>query len=488
MKLFVLGIDGAMKDAFMHFEMPFIQSCINNGNEHMFEEDLLTRGWAKIYSGKLANEVGSFYEYLLCDGTYKWSEKFSSEKLKEDGVQTIWEYLNNEGYTVGLMNIPTASPVSPVNGFWIGGGGGGDRLTNQIEEKDVYPKHEAEFLNKIGYIKDERFESLITKQKLFDRNQFFDRLIYMTKKRVDAYLELSKQYNQDFGFLVMRSLAVVNYIFASEIAAIVTGKKTPQSKGDKELALFFKSFDKQLERLFDGLNPDHFIMVADHGMTVLNKELNINQLLIDLGYQVTVNTKKNINQLVLKYRDFIPPAIKKFLKKRKSLSHHYVDVVTFNTKLTKAFSFSKMGTMHGIYINDAKRFQGEIAPKKVGNLAAEISSAINNHHLMIQNNIIATPCNTSKNGKYGYLMPDILLTMPSEIKPVSTGDFLLQNIFFNDKEIKLTKVKNAHLSGVKCKKTLMIYSDSTISNGSDLLGTDLRSVYNMIKYVFGNKK
>ena len=45
----------------------------------------------------------------------------------------------------------------------------------------------------------------------------------MTEKRVDSFLKLNKQFNVDFGFIVFRSIVIVENIFTAEIDRFLNG-------------------------------------------------------------------------------------------------------------------------------------------------------------------------------------------------------------------------------------------------------------------------
>ena len=485
MKLFVLGIDGLMLAAFEALDMPFLKSFCSGNPSHIYTEDLETRGWAKIYTGQLCHENKSLYEYLECDGTYKWMERFYSGQISGDEQKPIWDALSSKGVSVGIMNVPTASPVGVVNGFWVAGGGGGGKLNNSITESDVFPKIEKKLLQDVGYIKDERFHSLIGSQKLVNLADFLNRLITMTKKRVDTYLKLNEKYDVDFGFIVMRSIAVVNYLFAADIKRMINKEKSSFSDTEKYLYNFHGQFDAEIKRLIQGLGSTEVILATDHGMTVLEKELNVNRLLVELEFQKTnsgSSIKKTIVNLVKK---ILPDVLKDLLKSRSSITKEFTDIVPFDPSATQAFTLVRQGTMHGIYINDECRFNGPVKSSKAKFLANEICEAINARGDMQLNGISANIHPYHGRGKFGHLLPNIILTMPSSVKPVSWGRKVLNSVDFEPTKSDLSFIQGAHYSGVKCKETVVSFTAGLNEHFQATQKNDLRQINKVIKSVLG---
>ena len=93
MKYFLIGIDGAQEELFFRFNLPFIQKNLSKGVNISLEEDLISRGWSEICTGVYASVSAAFYERTL------------------------------NGYSVGIMNVPTTNIAPKVNSFFVSGGG-----------------------------------------------------------------------------------------------------------------------------------------------------------------------------------------------------------------------------------------------------------------------------------------------------------------------------------------------------------------------------
>ena len=176
MKTLVIGMDGASIETFKRGWTPYIATLIEKGYQLDLMEDLLSRGWVEIFTGKHAIETGALYDIPLLNKSLDWTTKFNIEKIpgwaKE--VKPIWQVLNERGYKVGIMNIPTTFPAPKVDGFFVSGGGGGAKVVQEATEDLCYPKDIANYLKGIGYIVDERMPDLFAK-KILTVNDVFKR-------------------------------------------------------------------------------------------------------------------------------------------------------------------------------------------------------------------------------------------------------------------------------------------------------------------------
>ncbi|AAZ97741.1 hypothetical protein Tbd_1788 [Thiobacillus denitrificans ATCC 25259] len=132
MRLLVIGIDGADRRVVDGMPMPFLQRLLADGTHYFAEVDLFSRGWAEIFTGKHGIDTGAFYNRPACTGRYEFTQHFNLNSLDANRtVRPIWQDLNDKGFRVGVMNIPTTLPAPPVEGFFVAGAGGGEREKRQ---------------------------------------------------------------------------------------------------------------------------------------------------------------------------------------------------------------------------------------------------------------------------------------------------------------------------------------------------------------------
>ena len=267
MKYFLIGIDGAQEELFFRFNLPFIQENLRKGVSISLEEDLISRGWSEICTGVHASVSGAFYERMLMDGSYTVSTKYKLlDELKVNtNIIPLWDALNANGYSVGIMNVPTTNIAPKVNGFFVSGGGGGVKVTSEIEDAQCYPKNIKDVLLDNNYIVDERLPTLLFENKIGGNSDFFSRLKLMNEKRVDSYLKLNNKFNVNFGFIVFRSIVVVENIFSAEIDRFLKEDNNVNMDIISKLRDFYLHFDSCLERLCKGVNAQKIGFVSDHG-------------------------------------------------------------------------------------------------------------------------------------------------------------------------------------------------------------------------------
>ena len=195
MKVLLIGMDGAHIDVFKRGWTPFISSLIEKGNQLNIKNDLLSRGWLEIATGKHASITGAMYDNPKINKTHKWNLKFSINDIPGLGIdiKPIWQVLNEKGYRVGVMNLPTVFPSPKVDGFFVSGGGGGAPVVEQAIPELCYPKEILNILKKNDYIVDERTVQLVVDKKLDTPDLIMGELANKNSKRTKSFIELANE-------------------------------------------------------------------------------------------------------------------------------------------------------------------------------------------------------------------------------------------------------------------------------------------------------
>lgn len=483
MKLFVLGIDAAFEDIFYAFDTPYIRSKFEECRKVNIKEDLFSRGWVESYTGKHAVDTKGFYEMPKADNNYEWSLSFGLKNLDHE-VIPIWKTLNDRGVSVGFMNVPTTSPCPEVNGFFVGGGGGGRALNEGFNDSFCKPSRALEILNNLDYIVDERVPSLLFDKKLFDVANFFKQIEKMVELRVDAYLKLQNHFDVDFGFFAFRALATVNYLCMSEVNTVIRQEKPIDRGLNDRLRKFYNKFDQQVERLFKGLNPENCLIMSDHGMVQVTHYVNFNIILRDIGYQSIDWKKSFFKKTVLRLKGLIPYRVKVKLKKKQTVKIAYKSMVEFDPEKTEAFSSSELGEVSGIFINDNTRFKGPIREDHINVKAKEIVKNLNETKFFKEYGfkaILKSGC--FQEGKYYKLLPDIIIEKGDSFKCLSVGPLIRENQWAK-KPYKLKEVNHDNWTGGKAKDTLLFSSKELIDNIEFDNQKNLTVVYKIIDSYF----
>lgn len=422
MKTLVIGVDGASIETFNRGWTPYIESLIKKGYQLDLTEDLVSRGWVEVFTGKHALETGALYDLPMANGNLQWTTKFNIENIPGWGIDTrpIWQVLNEKGYSVGIMNVPTTFPAPKVDGFFVSGGGGGASVVKDVTSELCYPKDIVNYLHSIGYIVDERMPELY-ENKCASADGMVSRFILKNKKRTEAFIQLSKEKNVDFGFVVYKTSSVMMEFFT--VPELDKEQKEEKNVDANLLRLsqeYYQVFDKQIKELVESFEGAEVIFVSDHSEVKTSFEINANCFLQQSGFQK--KQKKNISREVVRYaKDLIksklPYGLTQKIKKFKNEIEKNTAVTLFDgsflfdRRRTSAFCVPKGDWTKGIYINDDERFGGIVPKDRVLDLAHEISDRINNDKTAKVHGITSHVKPRIKNAVSRYY-PDIILDVP----------------------------------------------------------------------------
>lgn len=465
MKHFILGIDGGDERVFEIFEMPFVNSLIATKKRILLTEDLHSRGWVEIIAGKHASHNNGFYLRPLCDKTSNFTLSYSFNDLKDNKEgPLIWEAIQDLGFSVGIMNVPTTYPAAEVNGFFVSGAGGGLTKVEGIPKEMCSDEEIRTFLENEGYVLDLR----LMPSGIQDKTKLFDSLIEMMTIRVNAFIKLSKERKIDFGFLALRAPTVVTYLAMSEITRYKNGVATNEWK--QILEKFFSKLDQLIEKLFNELKPENFIVTSDHGVTDQRYHVNFNRFLFDKGYLRYKRDKKDVLKYKLKiFRNVLAGLIGKQYQTPRYLKVNYKESEVFGNYY-----------YNGLYINDERRFGGPVNEEKIQELVTRVCKDFNEYS-EAQNVGMKAYTHRSKfpGHPFSDQLPDIWIDAPDEYYFLGAGKkFIQKNPFYGPIKNLKNAVTSMH-SGIKARNPVCIISDGLerkIKNDDDM---DLTLIYNL---------
>lgn len=415
MKVLLIGMDGCHKDVFERGWTPFISDLLQKKRHLQISNDLISRGWLEIALGEHAIKTKALYDRPHANGTLEWTKKFSLPDVPGLGseVKGIWQKLNEAGYSVGIVNVPTTFPAPKVNGFFISGGGGGAPVVENATEELCYPREIISTLQDTGYIVDNRLYELVVDKKLTTARDILSRLAEKNNRRTETFVKLNDKYKVDFGFIVYKTASVLAESF---YCAEMCRRRNPQNVPDEDvmdaLAEYYSDFDTQIEKLALKYPDAKIMFVSDHGTELRTKNVNFNILLRDAGLQSYDYKKAITKKSISKIKSLIPFAIKSFLKKYAAVAvagaSSFGDV-DFTRHRTRAFCRTIENWTHGIYINDKERFNGPVDDAAFEQVRDDIVECINKHPISKEHGFLAFA--TSKGRKYDYY-PDVQVKIP----------------------------------------------------------------------------
>jgi len=414
MKTLIIGMDGVQTETFQRGWTPYISSLIEQGAQLPLKEDLISRGWDEILTGQHAITTGALYDRAALNGTHEWSTKFKVKDIPGLGtaVKPIWQVLNERGYRVGIMNVPTTSPAPEVDGFFVSGGGGGTAVMQEVAAEQCHPEGIMPVLNDLGYIPDERPPSLFGEKKLYQPDDLFSRLEQMVEKRTQAFIKLAKDHEVDFGFIVYKSETIMTEIFClPEWEQYLKGTKGVNQELLDAIKHFYQLLDGQVRLLVESFSDPEIVLVSDHAMTVTRWHVNINTFLREQGFQKTSSKSKGVYKLVNYLKFITPVSLRAKLGKMSKVRKAYVGVQPFDAKSSTAFCMVMGDWVHGIFINDRERFGGPVPESEIPELSEKIAQAFNSEPASIEHGLSARVKPNVKTALSRYF-PDIILDLP----------------------------------------------------------------------------
>ncbi|MFW6048531.1 MAG: alkaline phosphatase family protein, partial [Candidatus Natronoplasma sp.] len=261
MKLAVVGLDGAA------FELldPWIEEGILPNLKKVKEKGawadqrsvlppVTSPNWKAFATGKNPGKLGIFWweniEFENQKVYYPTERKF---KHKE-----IWDYLDDNGYRVGVIGMPTTYPPHEVNGFFMSSG------PDAADEGFTYPKELEERLKGVYNIK--------TRPEKFIRShpdEAADEIHEIIEGQFDAALDLAEEYDVDFLQLTIFHVNVLQHFFWD----------------DKRTKKAWKIIDRKVGEVIN--KADNVLFMSDHGSNKIEHVFNINTWLEKEGYLVT---------------------------------------------------------------------------------------------------------------------------------------------------------------------------------------------------------
>ncbi|KYK23100.1 hypothetical protein AYK24_01415 [Thermoplasmatales archaeon SG8-52-4] len=261
--MLVIGIDGAcwplINDMMEAGELPNIQNLKQNGvwgDMKSCIPPITFPAWKCYSTGKNPGKLGVFWwEYL----DIKNKKSIIPDSRSFDSKE-IWDYLNDNGITTGIIGMPTTYPPKKVNGFIISGG------PDAGEEDFTYPKSiEKDVKEKYGYFPN-----------------FFDKLIQINEENKQKVIDISlKQIESNFK--ISEILYEKNKTdFLQVCTFTINGPLQHFFYNAEPTKKAWKIVDSYIGLLKDKFQ--YIIIHSDHGTSKMKKQFFINAWFEKEGY------------------------------------------------------------------------------------------------------------------------------------------------------------------------------------------------------------
>ena len=267
-RLLIIGLDGApyslIRDLAERGIMPNMAGLIEEGVLTKMAPtipDVSAVSWSTIITGVNPGEHGVYGFTNLLEGTYILTfHDFT--KLK---APTFWQMDRSKRYVV--INVPSTYPASEINGFIVTG------FVSPDLKKAVYPPGYLSLLQEIGYRVDIDVARCRQSPMLL-----FSELSETLDTRLKLCLRLWSELDWDVTMFVITGTDRVGHF---QWKAYLD----EDDKWHEAFLEFFSHVDRVIGELVSRLGRnDGLIMLSDHGMELLEVEVNLNAYLVSEGY------------------------------------------------------------------------------------------------------------------------------------------------------------------------------------------------------------
>lgn len=287
-KIVILGIDAATWDIIDPLlekgKLPALQLLIQEGvrlNLRTIQPMISPMIWTSIASGKLPNK----------HGVKDFVATAHSVRSKR-----IWDILQENGYSMGLMEVMVTWPPQKVNGFWIPDTFARDNSTfpenlSFIKELiaaekaggEISPKKRFLFASELwrhGVPLRELFVSALSFLRLkFRKSSFEDRFFIVRRQRAWLvtyfFSYLYKKISPDFAFFYTNLIDTISHTFWKYYEPEKFSDLDPQkvAKYKEVIPNTYIEIDKMLNVLLKNMDEKTWIfVVSDHGFRAVQND------------------------------------------------------------------------------------------------------------------------------------------------------------------------------------------------------------------------
>ncbi len=319
-RVFILGIDGGEFRVIDHLrsagELPFIGRMMEEGVRRPLltvTPPLTPAAWASFYTGTNPGRHG------VIDFLTRRKDRYSLIPVHRSMVsgRPLWEAAGRAGRKSLVVNVPLTYPPDELEGWMISGmdtPGPHNRYFHPPELKDEV----------LGLTPDYRPDVHISRRRLKRtdglREWYVGEVLKLQGSRLSVVDQLSSSRPWDLAMAVLVASDRLQHVFWKDVEAAMSrgdipGPETPAG------AVFesYRTADAFLEKLWSGMDgEDHLMVISDHGFGPLEKEVNLNLLLAELGYlsfKTAPVTSSLGRRLSGKAREFLPSGLRNALRR-----------------------------------------------------------------------------------------------------------------------------------------------------------------------------
>ena len=277
-KIMMIGLDGVPLDIIERWaaggHLPNLRRLMEEGAFGQLRSTVPpTSGpsWSSFVTGMNPGQTG-IYDFLYRkEGTYHFPPVNASQR----GGTTVWRYLCDAGYRVGVLNLPMSYPVEQLNGFMVSGW-----MTPYTATDFIHPPELADELEQeIGEYRIYPTETFTESRKDSFLKATYDLLDMRT--RTALYLARTKPWDvfMTIFFDTDRVLHQLWHYLDPEHAW-----RTDTEDKEGVVRDYFQKVDESIGRLLEYADEETLVIIlSDHGMGRADSFIVLNNWLLDTG-------------------------------------------------------------------------------------------------------------------------------------------------------------------------------------------------------------
>jgi predicted AlkP superfamily phosphohydrolase/phosphomutase len=271
-RVVIIGLDAFTFDLldpwFKEGYLPNLARIAKNGARGTLTSGFLPLSppaWTTITTGKNPGGHGIFGFATLEPGTYR----VNTVDARNIQVPRLWDFINREGLTCGLFNVPVTYPVQPLNGYSVGG-----FLTPDTHRTFTHPKELAEEVFAI----DRNYRIMYSQIHCAESPQpYLDELAALIEMRLKVLEHLIRTRPTDFGMFVFMEADWLQHKMWQALQQSGDDRRFYDSS-----RRIFRLLDDAVGRIMELCGPEcNYVLVSDHGAGYHDRVLHINKWLLD---------------------------------------------------------------------------------------------------------------------------------------------------------------------------------------------------------------
>lgn len=288
-KVLVIGLDGGTLDLVVRWakqgKLPVLASlmeCGSFGPLNSVIPVLSSAAWASFMTGMNPGKHG------LIDFVRRDKASYRLRLLNRTHMRgaSLWQMLSEQGHKVGVLNVPMTYPPEEVNGFIVTGLGTPDY------KPFTFPPELGDELLKRGYRVNKRVV-----YKPGNEDAFIREAHQMADQTTETALWLMSEKNWDFFMLVYRDTDEMPHYFWRHMDPSHPAHNPVTDLRYRDAILdYYQNLDTAIGKLVKAAGPDTTTLIlSDHGMGPLYKDVLLNEWLRQNGYLTTLSPQVQLD-------------------------------------------------------------------------------------------------------------------------------------------------------------------------------------------------